>query len=58
MRMKDRETEALAREINGLTLRNNELQDENEAFRERLGEHFRMYTRKLTTPFNFYFEKS
>uniref|UniRef100_A0A8C5CAX6 Centrosomal protein 290 n=1 Tax=Gadus morhua TaxID=8049 RepID=A0A8C5CAX6_GADMO len=37
MRMKDRETEALAREINGLTLRNNELQDENEAFRERLG---------------------
>ncbi|XP_059916249.1 centrosomal protein of 290 kDa isoform X3 [Gadus macrocephalus] len=37
MRMKDRETEALAREINGLTLGNNELQDENEAFRERLG---------------------
>ena len=40
MRMRDRETEALAREINCLMLRNNELQDENEAFRERLGERY------------------
>ena len=46
MRMRDRETESLAREINGLMLRNNELADENEAFRERLGER---YTRMCIT---------
>ncbi|KAK0135686.1 Centrosomal protein [Merluccius polli] len=37
LRMRDREVEALAREINGLELRMNELLDENEDFRERLG---------------------